>query len=400
MNKYFSLASLGVMVACFGSAFGMETLPYDKALEKAVVNKKAVVVLCDGSDWLPQSESIRKAYQELADNAGDMDAVVIWAIQDEKNVQTEEEKKAKRPPLKVWNYPAFQVVDSEGRPLYVAEGVTPDVLVKKAPAMIKKVLEAAEKRDKIWEDAKSKQGPDAAGLIGKGLDQLPEKAAREYKAQLEEIKKADPEDKRGYYLKYTYNFLPFKEGDLNKLIEEKKYADAYKLIEKKLNASTLTTYQKQSIMTGKFIVARAEGDLTKALNYLRQVAAVSPDTEYAKAALALVDIYTKPVMLQEMKWRTSDNRPVWLPMVVDVSSAVKGSGTYEIEFKGKGGHTRFRKASFRNSSGKVLVEAPDDKESAKFTLNLPSGPSKVLLQVESQGTGWFDGRGDIVVTKK
>lgn len=400
MNKYFSVASLGVMMAWVAPALAIDPLPYENALQKAVLNKKAVVVLCDGSDWLPQSEKMRTAYQTLIDNAGDTDAFVIWAIQDEKNVQTEEEKKQKRPPLKVWNYPAIQIVDSEGLPLYMAEGVTEEALTKKFPAMIKKVLDARAKRDKIWTDGKDKTGVAAAEVIGRGLDLLPENAAREYKGKIEEIKKADPKDEKGYHLKYTYNFQAFKEGEIMKRIEEKKYDEAYKFVDEKLKSSILTKYQRQSILASKFAIARAEGDLPKALNYLKQVISLAPGTEFSQASQKMIDIYTKPVTLTDMKWRQSDNRPVWLPMRLDITSKINGTGTYEIEFKHQEGHTKFRKASLINATGKEMAKSPDANEATRFSLDLLEGSPKVILQVESMGTGWFSGCGDIIVTKK
>ncbi len=400
MNHYFSAGlPLFCVAAAVCSIHAAEILPYKEALEKARTEKKALVVLSDGSDWLPCSAPLNKAYKAAADKAASPD--VIWAVHDEKNVQTEESRKAEKPPVKVWSYPALQILDPEGRPLYFKQSIKPSDVAGLSQT-ISRMQELQKKRDEFWQKAAGQKGPAAAESLFKGLSLMDESLARheKYKPQRELIKKEDPSDSKGYYLRYTYHYLSFMEKDINKAIEEKKYADAYKAVDEKLRLPALSQYQKQQILSAKFRIAKEEGKLQNGLNYLKQVVALGPDTEYGKGARNLIDYYTRPVKLEGLFWTGDDNRPVWLPMVVDVSSAVKGGGTFEIEFKHKGGHTKFRNPAFKSSSGKVLASLSDMKEGRNFTLTLPSGGARVLLEVESQGTGWFDGRGDIVITKK
>lgn len=389
--------------ACHCVLQAADILPYPQALQKAKEEKKSIVVVSDGSDWLPVSPALNQAYKTVTGRLAALDGKVIWAIHDEKNVKPtgEESQKAPKPPMKVWNYPAVQILDSEGRPLYFKEAIKPEEL-SALGTVIPKVEELKKKRDGYWEKAEKEKGKGNAAIenIAKGLSLLDDQIVRQgsYKPQIERIKTEDPKDKKGYYLRFTYQFLPYIENEINKRIAEKKFAEAYAVVDEKLKLPALTTYQKQSIMVAKFRIAREEGQLEKGLGFLKQVTALEPNSELGKGAAQMARFYTQPVKLDGMRWTTADNRPVWLPMVVDVSSAIKGTGQYKIEFKHAGGNTKFRNPAFKNSSGRVLAALTDNKEAREFTLNLSSG-GKVILEVESQGTGWFDGRGDIIVTK-
>lgn len=86
-------------------------------------------------------------------------------------------------------------------------------------------------------------------------------------------------------------------------------------------------------------------------------------------------------------------------MVVDVSDIVKTPGTYEIEFKMKTGNTRFSKTELAVGN-QVIASDDNPKEQRKLRLNVSETPKgRVVLRANSLGTGWFDGTGDILITK-
>jgi DNA-binding protein len=87
-------------------------------------------------------------------------------------------------------------------------------------------------------------------------------------------------------------------------------------------------------------------------------------------------------------------------MVVDLSAQLKEPGTYQIEFKHREGQTRFRKISLK-SGGREIASEANTAESTKVRLTLPEEIKgrKIELWAESCGTGWFSGRGEIVITR-
>lgn len=406
MTNHLSFKSflLPALSLCLFSAQGGEIIPYPQALEEAKSNKKTIVVVSDGSDWLPVSPQLNTTYKAVANKLTALDKSVIWAIHDEKNTLPKDRKSVDSqiiPPMKVWNYPAVQILDSEGRPLYFEEGIAPSRL-EKLDTVIPKIEDLRKKRDSFFEKAAQSTGQTAVDNIAKGLILLDDKIVQQgsYKNLIERIKKEDPKDQKGYYFRFTYKFLPFIEGTVNKQIGEKKFKEAYAAIDEKLKLPALTTYQKQALLAAKFRVARESNDLKTGLGFLKQSVMLDPKSELGQGCAYMASYYTQPVKLKGLRWLSTDNRPVWLPMIADASSVVKGSGKYKIEFKHQGGHTKFRNPAFKTSSGRVLASLSDNKESREFFLDLPSGGGKIILEVEAQGTGWFDGRGDIIITKQ
>lgn len=380
------------------TAYAADILPYPEALKKAKEEKKDIIVLTDGSNWLPQSPEVQKAYKQLIDKSTLKDKVV-WALNDEPTGQTEEEKKLPRPPLKVWYFPGLQVVDSQGRGIFIMEKAGSEQILQ-AEKTLKDAIESREKRDEFWSKAEKAKGPKAAEWIAKGLDMLPPSSLKEYKKELERMKKEDPEDNKGYYLRYTFRASSYMDKEINTLIKEKKFEEAYAHADKLLNLPALTTYQKQVITASKFRIAAQAGNQKEGLKYLKQAAALDPKSEFGKGALNLYGYYTRPVALSALSWSDEDNRPDWTPTTVRVGTIVKKPGIYEIDFQHKDGKTRFRKAKFK-SGNRILASVDDDKEKSKFEIKLPkAAPSNIVLEVESRGTGWFSGKGNIVITKK
>ena len=391
---------LGALLSCFCPlmALAQQALPYKEAKTKAQEEKKPLVILCTGSDWLPLAKDIDKAFKALQEKSASSKDLVIWAIYDEKEKATPEELKDPTPPIGVWNYPALEIVDDQNRPLAFEEGLSASQISQALP-FIEKALQTQKKRDDAWTEAQKVKGEKAAELIAKGLDAMPEKIARQYKNEIESLKKEDPEDKKGYHLKYTFGFLGFMEGEVNKSLSEQTGAEAMKRIDEKLKKPALTASQKQALWAGKFRIAKEMKELPTGIEYLKKLIDVDPKTPYANGARNLIAYYTQPVKIDGMSWTGRDNRPQWTSTSFNVASAVKSAGTYKIEFKHKSGHTRFKNPALK-AGNRVLSQLTDDKESREFTISLPSGAPRAILEVQMMGTGWFDGAGDVIITKQ
>lgn len=400
MNIHFFIQSVTVLILAT-AAFAADILTYPEALEKAKEEKKDIIVLSDGSNWLPESPVIQKAYRQFVDNS-DLKDKVIWAINDEKTGLPEEERQALRKlpgvPLKIWSYPGLQVVDCQGRGVFMMQKLTGPQILQAGP-ILEKVLKMREKRDKFWEQADKTKGPRAAEYLAKGLALLPSYTlgyGSAYRKELDRLKKEDPEDKKGYHLRFTFSGSGFIGRELNPLLKEKKFKEAYRLTDKYLKLPALTREQKQNLIAAKWRIARDEGQGEKAYEYLRQAGALDPQSKIGKACLRLYDYYTKPVFLPSLRWFNQDTRSDWRSTSVKVGNVVKAAGTYEIKFEHLGGKTRFRNPSFK-SGKRTLTSVKNDKEGDSFELTLTgSAPSDMILEFEARGGG----AGDIVITKK
>lgn len=373
-------------------------LPYPDAVVKAKAENKDIIVLTYGSDWMPETPALTKAYETMIDKSPLSDKV-IWALNDEKTGQTEQEKKQPKPPLKVWYYPGLQVVDSQGRGMFVLEKLSDDQILK-AGVALKKAVEEREKRDEFWKKAETQTGDAAVESWAKGLELVPENSMKAYKKQLDLLLKSDPTDAKGYHTRFTFQAHAFMEREINALIKEKKFAEALQKVNDLLKRPALTKYQKQVISTARFRIAYKQGNLAEGLKYLKQAVAIDPQSEFSTGILRLYDYYSKPVVLSSLSWSGETDRPEWTPTSVKVKEWVKEPGTYQIKFERKGSGTRFRNPSFK-SGNKVLASIRDDKKGDSFELTLPSSaPANIVLEVEAQGSGWFGGKGNIVITKK
>ena len=376
-------------------------LDYPAALEQAKATGSDILLFQDGSDWASESAALNAALASPVARAR-LGRRVIWARLDNPDLgEPGKDSKVPVPDVTPWNLPALQLIAPDGRTQVVAEGLTaakvPGVL-----AAIPGALDARVRRDALRAKAESASGVEKARLLGAFLDSLPLSLAQGRKDIREAIRKADPKDESGYTFKYDFDAVgasSFHEHKIGKLLREKKYDEALAEANERLKGRALSTNQRQIIMAARFQVYRAQEDMAKVDSELKAMVAVDPKSDMGRGAAAYLRDHTLPVKLNGLAWRPDQNTPVWLPFVADVSKLVTAPGTYEIEFKHRSGHTRFRKVSLLSGRKEVAAEA-NPKEQRKVRLrvaSLPRGPLE--LWAEARGTGWFDGAGDIVVTK-
>lgn len=373
---------------------------YEKAVATAKEKGVDVILLADAESNTPDSSAVRRAFNSpaLRKPFGDN---VVWCLYEypESTSKTfKKPDKGQAPEVSPWNLPAIMVIDPEGRVFALAEGLRS----KNAAATLKKIpslLDARKKRDALWKKASSAKDAERANLLGAGLDVMPASRAYSRKDIIDEMRKADPQDTTGYIFKYTLDGNQFHQHSVDALIKAKKTGELFALVEKQLKNPHLTIQQKQLLLTGRYQAMIQEKRYPEALDVLRSIIKLSPTSDLAIGAKEFINYYTKPVILTKRQWHTKHNRPVWLPMVVDVSDIVKTPGTYEIEFKMKTGNTRFSKTELAVGN-QVIASDDNPKEQRKLRLNVSETPKgRVVLRANSLGTGWFDGTGDILITK-
>lgn len=376
---------------------------YNAVKDEAKTVNKYMIVVWAGTDWSPKSREITRAVEHLAKDSAEP---VLWCIQDEREEMTEEEKKLPKPPGEIWNIPAIQVVSPAGNMVFLSEGVSKETLA----AVMKQALEAVKQQNKandLWEKADASSGPNAAVLYGEGLQQLPPYAASARKDILEKIKKADPEDAKGMYFKYTFKHLPYIEkvqrmvNDSAKDGGQKDYKNAHAYVDKQLKIPGMTPLQKQQVMAARFWLYRSEGKKDQALKALTDIAKISPKTLMGVGAQSYYRYLTEPVTLKEPRFTGHDLRPELTPTRVNIANMLNGPGTYKITFKMNSGGCNIRNPRFMRGN-RVVSELPrdqQDKNGREFTLRL-SGSEKPDLVFDCQGQGWFDADCDIIVTKE
>jgi hypothetical protein len=374
-------------------------LNYPEAVASAKAKGADTLLLVDWPDRAPDSAAVRRAFasSEVRTPFGER---AVWGVFEYTESAAKEEKKPAKgttPEFTPWNLPAVGVLDPDGHVFAVAEGLRANT-VRSVLSQIPALLDTRRKRDELWAKARATAGVERANLFGAGLDLMAQPQAEARKDIVEEIRKADPKDASGYHFKYTFDASSFHERTVDALIKEKKSAEVLALVDEKMRNPRITTRQRQVLLTARFQALKADR-LPAALETLRSITKLDPRNDMGRGAEQFLKYYTEPVRLAGREWTGGDNRPIWLPMIADVSDAVKTPGTYEIEFKHKSGGTRFSKTELV-AGGKVIADDPNKKESRKLRLVVTEAPkAPVELRADSQGTGWFDGAGEIVVTK-
>lgn len=383
-----------------------------KPYAEAVKTGKDVLVLCVGTGWMEDCEKYKSAFRNAAQGfSGD----VVWAFYDRPSDLTPEQANALgKLPCEVFGYPALVYRDGEGRPLFQREMIPLAALQKLGPVATK-TLKLRNDRDIALKAARAMpKGAAKAAALGKALAPLLDPVIATYSERaigayqnsvkdiVKEIRAADPTDAEGWALKYSFCYMPIVEGQICK----DGYEENCRLIAGHLERPALLPIQRQMLYAMRFKVeldkANAEpedeGDekqkpLTAALKALKDGIALDPKSTVAEAMRQTTDYYTKPVMLTDMRWLGKDNRPRWQKATLDCVSVAKVGGLYRVTFAAKAGGTRFRKVRFAGGP------AGEDLSGGVWRCRFP-GEGKAVLEMELKGSGWFDGHGDIVVTKE
>jgi len=393
------LPLLALALSVVSQAEPLALKPYPEIHAAAQQAGGDFAVLFGGPDWLPETAAVRGALDQPATTAA-LTNIVGWAsVPAEALAPGNVEKLNPKPDFTPYDLPALALVDAAGQTFAVAEAVT----ARNLPQAIKALAAAAParaRRDALFAKARAASGVASARQFGQGLDQIAFRFSSQRKDILAEIQKADPVDASGYTFKYTFNASGFHERVTQKLIAEKKQAELLAQVDQHLRNPVLLPTQRQALLSAKMQAYRSLDEIPRAVTVLRQIVAIDPRSELGTGATQYIRLLTEPVRLRGLRWESYDNRPTWLPMVADVSAALKEPGTYDIEFKHLDGNTRFRKVALK-TGGREIASDANTTESRKLRLTVPATAKgrAIELWAESCGTGWFAGRGEIVVSK-
>lgn len=398
MSMRWQTAGVCALAAC--AAFCGRANPV-KPYAEALKDGKDMMILCVGSDWMPDADRYIAAFRTAAQG---FSGEVTWALYDRRAGLGDEQAKALgKLPCEVYGYPCLIYRDSEGRPLFQQEAIRLEALQKLAP-LATRTLKIRNDRDIALKAARAMaKGPAKAEALGKALAPIldpvlgsySERAVGAYqdsvRSVVKEIREADPADTDGWAAKYSFCYLPLAESfGKHDAVEN---LDAVSVL---LTKKALLPVQRQQLYSLRFslLLGQTEEDekIDGALAALKEGIAVDPTSPMAASMRNVMAYYTNPVRLSGMRWLGKDNRPRWQKAILDCSGVVKVGGTYRVSFRPRAGGTRFRKVAF--AGGAVGEERGGD-----WICRFP-GEGKAVLEMEIKGSGWFDGNGDIVVTRE
>ena len=362
-------------------------------------------VLLTGSDWMRGHAACVKAFTEAAET---YDGPASWAIYDRKDGMSNDEVKALgQLPCDVYGYPAVIYRDGNGKVVMQLENVTSKMLANIAKTM-KRWEGIRQRRDEAL--AKARALPDGiakAEALGKAvaewLDPILSKYSRRaitkyqeaVRPVVNEIRKNDPQDTLGYAHKYDFWYFGPMKNTILENCKKKLFTSNEVYIATMLAKKAYLPEQRQAFRIMAFRSADWEGDKAKAMAALDACIAEDPKSNLANAARNTKKYYNDPVKLTMMRWLPDDNRPYWAESFLKLKDQLAKPGTYKIEFKHKAGRTNFRNLRIVLDGKEVAV---DNRETTEFKVTLDQSAANAVLKVEAKGNGWFDGRGDIIIT--
>lgn len=271
---------------------------YPAALEKAKSGGQDIAVLFHGSDWCLPGKKFGDYWKSdnFAKFAGDN--LLILDIDRKESPTTADEALAKLNEachVKPRSLPAIALFDHEGRLVALREG-TPELdSLGKPEQAIQRAVDVRKKRDDLWKKAGGARGPQKASLLASGLDLLAMGTGPKevYKPVVEEMKKADPEDRSGTVARYTFPGRKLLEKAVAEG-NEKKFDEADGEIAGWLKKPQLTKDQRQEALAAKFALYQRWPEKKSELPaVLREIEKLDPKSELGAAAKSYLALLSK-----------------------------------------------------------------------------------------------------------
>ncbi len=393
--------------------------------EQAKAENKPFVILWHGSDWMGNSDSMRRAWHELTTSKPELP--VIFGQFDEVDKLPEEARQAAAMPIGGFNLPIVVLFAPDGTFMASYSGKA----ARSASTMEKGIKKTLAKMDAFMElvkKARESQGEESVVAAGKALEMLTHKDAWQHRELTKIIGDRDPKDMTGYRSKFCLEHMGMyklindtlkggPEGSLSG--NDRKFAEAEQYVKDVLSRNggaqpALHIEQQQQWLAGLYYIQkeRAMGteakDRTEMLATLERIIKLDPESEYGVGAAGYhrywdpKSFFTVEDCFYESKHQTLGFDKDWH---VDITRHVQGPGTYTItlvpQMNGRLDTRNFRIAV----NGKEVSQADIDPTTVTKTVdiripNAPKGAKVELYLTARCHDHWLSCSGRIEVTKK
>lgn len=267
---------------------------YPAARQKAIDEKKHLLLVFTGSDWIP----LCRIYdRDILNQPEFIDAVSEQFVL----VRLDFPKETPQPAslvaqnrlfLRAYRVTAFPTVfltDTEGRP-YGVNGYQPVT-----PANFAKIIgtmrQMAVVRDQYFEKASAAQGVERATLLAKGVPNLPGNlTARYYRTQLEEIIANDPNDKTGKLAKCRRLLADVAYSDQMQELEDKvEWGRMLEVTDTYIRENALQGAERQQALMNKVGVYSKQSNMAEMVRTLLEIVAVDEKTPQGRQAQSMLD---------------------------------------------------------------------------------------------------------------
>ena len=292
------LSSTIFLVLC-PALFAAERLPdFPAAVEKAKSGGQDIAVLFHGSDWCTPGKKLATQWTSDAFVKAAGEGLLLVDIDRKESPSPADEALAKSNeacPVKPRSLPAIALFDKNGRLVALREG-TPELDSLGRPEQaIQRAIDVRKKRDDLWKKADGMSGQQKAAQLAAGLDLLgigagPKNA---YQPVIEEMKKADPEDRSGALARYSFPGRKLLDIAVDKG-KAGKFTEADDEIGSWLKKPQLTKAQRQEALAARFaLYQRWPEKKTGLATVLKEIEKIDPKSELGAAATSYLTMLSK-----------------------------------------------------------------------------------------------------------
>jgi len=330
------------MIFCCAAPAAQRASDYQDAKRLAKENASDIVVLVIGSDWNQPSRRYATAWNDAAfvSSLPPQTILLCW----DKQESPDEAAKAcalknKECPAAVRSIPGLALIDQDGRLVGSRNGAQelgdPSMLVRH----IKSLVAIREQRDACWKRAEQIQGVKRAEALGQGLDIMGQRLghAKAYDPVLQEIKKADPDDKSGYVGKYQFPGADLAPHVLSTYAQKKLFSEGENYLLQWHRNSRLDAEQRQHLHAARFCLYQnwpeKQAMVRKALEDLRDV---DPKSIMGQSAARYLE-HLFPPLTYEGGWKPSHLKGQRSSWKMDVTRQISEKRNYALTFQYQSG---------------------------------------------------------------
>lgn len=279
---------------------------FEAAKAKAEKENKTLLIDFTGSDWCGWCIKLKEEvfqYDAFKDGVKDDFVLVELDYPRDKSGMSKEtiaQNEKLKEQYSIRGYPTILLTDAKGNP-FARTGYQKDG-PEKYVTHLGELMEIKEARDKAFENAADLEGVKKAEALVEGLKKMPldnSLISGFYGDKIEEIKKADPEDKTGYVkgIEQTAKFAEFQKS-LSPLARAKDHQGALDLVENTLDSGDFDGEMKQQVTMMKGFILAELGKFDESLATIDEAKAIAPESRAAKQTDAIKQRITQ---MQESK---------------------------------------------------------------------------------------------------
>ena len=271
---------------------------FPSALEKAKTGGQDIAVLFHGSDWCLPGRKLAGQWQaESFLRAAGKDLLLLEIDRKESPTPADEAvaKLNEACPVSPRSLPALALFDRDGRLIALREGSPELGSIGRPEQAIQRAVEVRKKRDEFWKRAEGMRGPQKAGALAAGLDLLSLGAGPKnvYQPVIEEIRKADPEDRSGSLARFTFQGRKLLDMALSQA-GAGKHSDADLEIAIWLKKPQLAKSQRQEVLAARFALYQRWPEKKAELPaVLKEIESLDPKSELGLAAASYLALLAK-----------------------------------------------------------------------------------------------------------